>query len=84
MLGGRVDAVGRGSTLLARTLKSDQVWQDSQLRSWCQVTVVWPSPLRSMPRKLSNMYHAQNTPTVAKPTYAPTSIHLNACGRNPR
>mmetsp|Transcript_4463 Transcript_4463/g.9986 ORF Transcript_4463/g.9986 Transcript_4463/m.9986 type:complete len:203 (-) Transcript_4463:1200-1808(-) len=35
---------------------------------------VWPSPLRSMPMKFVDVYHAANAPTVAKPTYMPTTM----------
>ena len=41
------------------------------------MTGVWPSPLRSMPRKDVRVYHTTNTPTVATPTYAPTVTHLH-------
>ena len=57
-------------------LKSGQLRHCSQFLSWLKVTVLWPSADRSSPRKLSYMYHTQKAPTVAKPTYAPTSIHL--------
>ena len=63
-----------GMRMLA--LKSGQLRHCSQFLSWLKVTVLWPSPDRSSPRKLSYMYHTQKAPTVAKPTYAPTSIHL--------
>ena len=41
------------------------------------MTVEWPSCERSMPRNDVYRYQLTKAPTVAKPTYVPTSIHLH-------
>ena len=71
MQGGSRQAAAGGHTWKLR-----QVEHWFQCVSWYQVTVEWPSWDMSRPRKLSCMYQATKAPTVAKPTYVPTSSHL--------
>ena len=57
------------------TWKPSQEWHDSQLRNCANVTGVWPSAERSTSpqRKESDVYQVTKAPTVARPTYRPTT-----------